>query len=394
MEFRDRKLSDKVNCACHALALDDERTTFHPVLWTEEGESPAPVVDGKAYIKDERISQVWFPGVHSNVGGGYPDDLLANVSLSWMMREAELCGLHFKKAPDDDPDAFKQANSARDKDGRVYDPRQGLGGYYRYGPRKLELLCDMRFSERTDDAVKIAVPKIYQSAFERTLNGAHVYGPIGLPAKYAVVAEDGQILEGGKNPFETPAHASARAKGQEHVWNLVWARRIVYFATLAASLHLVLFPLLYQTNRADEFSTPVRMISEAIRLASSFIPDFLNWWLNAYAASPRTFLISALAVGLLIYFGSDLGLKINDRMRQIWRSKEREIPALPSGIIYPVRSSRPYQTLLGLFKRWLVPIFSVIAIVYLGLALGSHFFFNVADGAGYVCREFERNQGS
>ena len=33
----------------------------------------------------ERITQVWFSGVHSNVGGGYPDDDLAHVSLRWMV---------------------------------------------------------------------------------------------------------------------------------------------------------------------------------------------------------------------------------------------------------------------------------------------------------------------
>jgi uncharacterized protein (DUF2235 family) len=61
----------RVQRACQALALDEERTTFHPVLWNERI-SPAQVFnpDEERFIKDEKLSQVWFAGVHSNVGGG------------------------------------------------------------------------------------------------------------------------------------------------------------------------------------------------------------------------------------------------------------------------------------------------------------------------------------
>ena len=69
------ELDARVKRACHALSIDDDRTTFHPVLWDERAELPlAPRADGTLHLADERISQVWFAGVHSNVGGGYPDD--------------------------------------------------------------------------------------------------------------------------------------------------------------------------------------------------------------------------------------------------------------------------------------------------------------------------------
>src|SRR5205807_134445 len=74
LELPTRTADPRINRACHALALDDERTTFHPVLWNENGEKqPTPDKDGNVWLKDERISQVWFVGSHSNVGGGYPD---------------------------------------------------------------------------------------------------------------------------------------------------------------------------------------------------------------------------------------------------------------------------------------------------------------------------------
>ena len=79
-KFRDHKLSKLVKHACHALAIDDERHSFHPILW-DEGEEDAG-----------RIEQVWFAGAHSNVGGGYPKQGMSLVALEWMMRKAECTG--------------------------------------------------------------------------------------------------------------------------------------------------------------------------------------------------------------------------------------------------------------------------------------------------------------
>ena len=69
------RLSNKVRRARHALALDDERDTFHPLL-SEEGYEPNPTEGDPPKLK-----QVWFAGAHSDVGGGYPDDGLAYVAL-------------------------------------------------------------------------------------------------------------------------------------------------------------------------------------------------------------------------------------------------------------------------------------------------------------------------
>jgi uncharacterized protein (DUF2235 family) len=67
LELPNRSFDLRIQRACHALSLDDERTTFHPVLWNEKT------------LPSEKLSQVWFSGVHSNVGGGYPDDSLAHI---------------------------------------------------------------------------------------------------------------------------------------------------------------------------------------------------------------------------------------------------------------------------------------------------------------------------
>ena len=115
-------LNKRVARACHALSIDDERTTFHPTLWDESDEEPLkPRADGKRYLADERISQVWFAGVHSNVGGGYPDNSLAQIPLIWIMSEAANAGLRFKSRPEASPQTLGHPQTAEDKDGRIYD---------------------------------------------------------------------------------------------------------------------------------------------------------------------------------------------------------------------------------------------------------------------------------
>jgi uncharacterized protein (DUF2235 family) len=390
LELPDRELSPKVIRACHALALDDERTTFHPVLWDESNENaPSQRDDGSRYIQDERLSQVWFPGVHSNVGGGYADDSLAYIALHWIMREAQTCGLRFKSWPQADPDAEINIRASRDKDGRLYDSRAGLAGYYRYGPRKIDLL-----SHAPKDGVEIPLPKIHQCVFARTLEGAHIYTPIGLPQKYTPVRDDGRILAGSENPYESPDRAVARASTQESVWDLVWQRRIIYFATLGATFHLFLFPLIYSTDRADEFSTRLRPVSETIRIIDAFSPNFFNLWLNAYAAKPGRCLLSILAVALLIGLGLHLRSRIIERMRAIWRAAEDQLPGLPTSWIYKLRTSKPYQTFHSALKRHLLPFLSALGLVYISLTLASHVLFNFQDASGLSCQETTYPKGA
>jgi uncharacterized protein (DUF2235 family) len=71
----------------HAIAIDERRTFFRQNLWRPR--YPAP----RSGPRD--LKQVWFPGVHCDVGGGYPqsESGLADVTLEWMLREAKLVGL-------------------------------------------------------------------------------------------------------------------------------------------------------------------------------------------------------------------------------------------------------------------------------------------------------------
>jgi uncharacterized protein (DUF2235 family) len=79
-QFHDTSLSPCIRHAYHALAIDEQRATFQPTLW----ESAAP---------DQHLEQRWFAGVHTNVGGGYEHDGLANCTLHWIKKKAVALGL-------------------------------------------------------------------------------------------------------------------------------------------------------------------------------------------------------------------------------------------------------------------------------------------------------------
>ena len=74
--FLDTGLHPDVLAAYHALAIDERRREFQPTLWTS---TPAP---------GQILEQVWFPGVHCDVGGGYSQCGLSDITLSWMLNNA------------------------------------------------------------------------------------------------------------------------------------------------------------------------------------------------------------------------------------------------------------------------------------------------------------------
>lgn len=158
-KFVDSKLSpkEKVKKACHALSIDDERLTFHPVMWDEENEN------------DDRIEQVWFAGVHSNVGGGYPKHGMSLVSLDWMMSKAEQAGLRFI---DHDRGLYRHRRNVTDK---LYNSRSGAGVYYRYRPRDI----GGEFCQK----YHIITPKIHNSVIERIKQRTEGYAPGNIPFK-------------------------------------------------------------------------------------------------------------------------------------------------------------------------------------------------------------------
>lgn len=84
-KFHDMTLGSHVRHAFHAIAIDERRRLFAPTPW-EQGNSGA----------EQTVEQLWFPGVHANVGGGYVDSGLSDRALLWMCLKAAEAGLGLK----------------------------------------------------------------------------------------------------------------------------------------------------------------------------------------------------------------------------------------------------------------------------------------------------------
>ena len=75
--FEDGTLNKRVEKAIHVLSLDEDRTPFTPTLINKD------------YKQPKRIEEVWFPGVHSDIGGGYWFDGLSDLTLEFMIKECQ-----------------------------------------------------------------------------------------------------------------------------------------------------------------------------------------------------------------------------------------------------------------------------------------------------------------
>ena len=85
-EFHDVELSRYVKHACHALAIDERRGPFRPSLWRAEPK------------EGQLVEQVWFAGVHGDVGGSL-DEGLGKPAFEWMKERASYAGLALDETP-------------------------------------------------------------------------------------------------------------------------------------------------------------------------------------------------------------------------------------------------------------------------------------------------------
>jgi uncharacterized protein (DUF2235 family) len=157
-KFPTQDLGKHIDHACHALSIDDDRRAFEPVLWC------AP--------DDERLEQVWFSGAHSNVGGGYPKQGLSLLALDWMLTHAASHGLRLQKA---DCELFRGHASVDDA---LYNPRTGLGLFYRWAPRDVRACCTKN---------GIAPPRIHLTVAERIAHATDDYAPGNIPPDAVIV---------------------------------------------------------------------------------------------------------------------------------------------------------------------------------------------------------------
>lgn len=169
-KFHSYKLSDGVNFARHALSINDERKTFHPLVWDPiEGE-----------FAKERMKQVWFAGVHTDVGGGYKRDELSKISLKWMIQEAIEKGLIIY----DKSKRYKILMASKpDCNGFMHNEQTGY-------PGKL-----LKRAKRTWDNSTYGKPCIHASVFERTNNSENNVEPNYNPWIFSYIDENNNCVE-------------------------------------------------------------------------------------------------------------------------------------------------------------------------------------------------------
>jgi len=144
------------NCY-HALAIDDERKTFHPRIWSPE------------ILPNQSMKQVWFCGVHADVGGGYRESALSDITLQWMIKNAVRHGLRIYKG--------HNVGIHPDPNGTMHDSRIGIfSRLYAREARSWELKAHGK-------------PRIHASVLERRLsrhNSVAHYAPWILENDYEV----------------------------------------------------------------------------------------------------------------------------------------------------------------------------------------------------------------
>jgi len=151
LEFHDVKLSSYVDSAFQALAIDERRRPFEPSIW-----------EWQPHAKGQRLEQVWFAGVHSDVGGGYEDSGLSDNVFKWMKERAVECDLAFDEA-------YLSNKVDPDPMGKLHESRTGL--YLLLPPRPREL-CKPREAQTFET--------VHSSAWERRQRDAS-YRPKNLP---------------------------------------------------------------------------------------------------------------------------------------------------------------------------------------------------------------------
>jgi uncharacterized protein (DUF2235 family) len=413
LSMPDYRLNGHVECARHALALDDERDAFHPLLWDEVHEEAMarrrPSMRG-------RLQQVWFTGMHSDVGGGYPDESLSYISLLWMMEEAEKTGLRTL-------DVIKArfvalASSA----GPIHDSRKGVAAYYRYQPRKIAAWLDpvdrrtlaLRDPQVTDAKGRpqglLRSVKVHESVIARIANGTDRYAPITLPERFVIVppqavgenvpqadSEAGGGADGAAHHAQralpagaplvhplvapalrarltTPEVQAARAKAFEAVYDRVWKRRVTYFVTLAVTLLLAALP--FWVDYAPEplwLGDGRTWIDAPLRAIGLLVPSIFAFWVNAFADNPFYFLVLALGIWGLMTYGARCERGLRDKARHIWHDAvavDRPTPAaLEPGRLARFRNAAAYQRSIQVAKWTALPIVLVLVIAAVGVWL-------------------------
>ena len=395
LSMPDFRLSEKVLRARHALAIDDKRDSFTPLPWDEKHEQKL-VEAGE--VKPDRLQQVFFAGMHSDVGGGYADDSLSYVSLVWMIDQAK----GIRLIPDSDKRIRVFANAL----GPIHDSRRGTGMLYRYQVRPISAWLDprqpahwplldpaaqrgpagdqspreqRRFSfGRSAEPLLLAPIKIHQSVADRLDRGTDGYAPNNLPAVNDVVANAGNLVETRNN--------RGVANSADWTEQMVSLRRLAYFSTILLLILMLAMPwwpevdeqrfprlhsILSVQNDERDLAGPI------YSLVRNLLPAFLHRWTDLWVFKFwLTLPILLFLIVPAIAWGIALERRMADHFASVYRgtkSTSRKARAIASAVI---RSSS-LNWLKALWKWYVVPAllgtFLLLALFWAAIASVSQF---------------------
>ncbi|MDH3646518.1 MAG: DUF2235 domain-containing protein [Gammaproteobacteria bacterium] len=331
-KFHKEDLLACVEHGYHALAIDDERHSFHPVIWDEASKKDYQVLE-----------QVWFSGVHSNIGGGYPKDQMALVALAWMLDKAAACGLRFRD------ELRQQFELEANVHGKLYNSRAGFAVYYRYRPRNIEQLLKEKLPAG-------AVPKIHATVFDRVQRATSDYAPANIPAKYEVVE---QVAGSRSEPPQPP-----EPEVVEQARDLIFLRRGMYFAFLTLTLGLVYAGIrLSSASSAADPQVGWFFLGPLFSLASWATPAIADGWIAALRNNPFWLLL------FLVLFVSLITARLRIKKNQIglcvamWKGKcdpqaQRFFPRLSR----LVRTSKFFKETVPHFQTNVLPWLVLLAV--------------------------------
>ena len=157
--FENGTLGKHVEKAVHLVSIDEKRIAFQPTLFNQD-------------LK--RITEVWFAGVHSDIGGGYWFDGLSDITLQFMYEQAEDAGLTFLTPA--------QIKYSRLRDADNEQQRPGLAA---------KTLAPRNVRVSINDVPSKEIPIVHHTVIER-FNKVAEYRPYALRNKrFSVLMPDG-----------------------------------------------------------------------------------------------------------------------------------------------------------------------------------------------------------
>lgn len=400
ISFRNHRPSRKVKHIRHALALDDERTTFHPLR-----------IDQSRLAPGQTVNEVWFAGVHSDVGGGYPESTLSFVPLVWMADQLE-GRLRFQ---DGEIEHFREYQSAI---GPKHDSRSGAAVLYRYGPRPI-----------LAGEANGGLPVVHFAVIERMLFGCDDYAPIMLPADALVLLPDGSKLNLTEDSTREAMKRAYLAQAQDPLRKLeadaftrmnmpsaemarltrdtVWWRRVAYFSLLFMVGVIAVWPLIARSligvSKDNGLQGTVvlhviatidwlvgAVLGPLANLIRNVLPSYAAPWLDITLYYPFATSI-VLAITYLIWRrNSVLRDNIQERARLAWSRPHRMASRQhvdDSGVL--LGFARWMRANGGparwVFAKLVLPGIFLFIIFYSALLIGATSVFTARVATGNVC---------